>query len=131
MNSHLEFYSETKKSTYLAGNELYRYLDEKSQALLSLRDTGIVLAKTLTKTEWFLYAVKRDDMELNVWIKRKMEQRLTLKHWQLASVNLPTSQQVEYWSFSGISETITGEPIEPDGVSVDGTPSWNLFFSAI
>lgn len=43
----------------------------------------------------------------------------------------PDMDDLEYWTFDGVAESISGESVEPDGWAADGSPSWLLALELI
>lgn len=112
------------------GDELFRYLDPRAGGLLSVRSNGVVLRKTPFSGGWKVYARKKADVPLEEWANRKAEAFSKTYAWQRVK-SIPSSETLNRWAFDGVAETVTGDTIEPDGVGVDGAPSWLLVFAVI
>lgn len=46
-------------------------------------------------------------------------------------VAIPTLRTLEKWSMDGVSKTLLGQRIEPDGRTSDGCPSWLIYLGFI
>ena len=104
--------------------ELFRYLCQRAQGLLSVRADGTVYRKTPSCADWTLYAKKKDDLSLEEWLERKVAQKLKLPAWQRDIKELPSEGSLASWMFDGVAESVTGDTVEPDGHGPDGAPSW-------
>jgi hypothetical protein len=46
-------------------------------------------------------------------------------------IKVPSIKTLEKWNDDGISKTVTGHKVEPDGYGPDGSPSWLLVLGMI
>jgi hypothetical protein len=49
----------------------------------------------------------------------------------MLSRSAPDFEELEYWSYDGISESVNGDSVEPDGYGPDGAPSWLIVYGMI
>ena len=112
------------------GEELFCYLCTKAQGLISVRSDGTKLRRTPYCDDWTLYARKKDGVSLQDWTANRLDFKATLPPWRLVS-SLPSPSELEAWTFDGVAETVTGDTIEPDGIGLDGAPSWLLALGVV
>jgi hypothetical protein len=51
--------------------------------------------------------------------------------WLKGFTKPPSHARIEEWLNDGISQTITGKRVEPDGIGPDGSPSWLMVLGMI
>lgn len=105
------------------GREIGRYFSPALCALVSVRDNGSVLTRSIGSA-WTLHSRKKPEVPLTEWLKHKRETINALPTWKLAVRHLPSQDQLVQWMKSGFSKTPTGYEVEPDGIGPDGVPSW-------
>lgn len=44
--------------------------------------------------------------------------------WNGEQIETPDLEQIQFWVYDSVCETVTGDMIEPDGYGPDGAPSW-------
>ena len=63
---------------------------------------------------------------------RVMISRIDNKAGKFTGINkMPSMKTLEKWSFDGLSKSVTGKLVEPDGYGPDGSPSWLLVVGVI
>jgi hypothetical protein len=112
------------------GPEFARYIG-KGGRLLSAREDGVVLCKSVYDRTWKLFGHKKAELTLAEWRARKVAFVESLPAWRRDVKCLPSMACLEEWVSDGVCETPTGDRVEPDGTGPDGAPSWLLIFGMI
>ena len=116
--------------TSTEGRELFRYFSINYRALVSVRNNGTLLQKTIGQ-DWKILGHKNEKTPLDEWINNKMQSfRYKLPSWAFVS-DLPSLAELDEWLMDGCCETLSGEMVEPDGIGPDGAPSWLLALGMI
>lgn len=70
-----------------------------------------------------------------IWITYNGEVKLSLTQfaykWLTGFQKPPTIATLQKRSYNGISKSVTGKTVEPDGFGPDGSPSWELVIGII
>lgn len=61
-----------------------------------------------------------------VWYEGRHVRISPLTAARLLGIARPTLEQLQFWVYDSVCESILGEQVEPDGVDQYGSPSWLL-----
>ena len=108
------------------GTELYRFLSCTRGGLVSVRSDGTKLFRS-PFGGWKLIARKKKEISLEEWTRRKLAWRdedRAKRPWAHEVKSLPSLRTLDRWAMDSVCETTDGQTIEPDGVALNGSPSW-------
>jgi hypothetical protein len=105
------------------GPEMHHYLSTKYRALLSVRESGVTLAKSLF-ADWHVVMTRKPEVALAQWRTSREALYAGLASWEKGVTELPSLEELQEWEGDSICETPTGYLVEPDGTGPDGVPSW-------
>jgi hypothetical protein len=57
--------------------------------------------------------------------------RIVTSHLEQLGFKKPSLAKLEHYSCDGVAKSVFGSPVEPDGWSHDGSPSWFLALGLI
>ena len=111
--------------------ELFRFFDQKTGRLVSIRDDGTVNHKSIADRDFRRVAQKKAEVPMEQWVAAKQAKYDALPEWTKKVKRLPSMASLEKWSNDGVCMTPTGHKVEPDGHGPDGVPSWLLLLHFI